>query len=93
MIDAWHALVLNLFTILVGAPLSAQSAVLALAVALVAVALLAVMLSAAGQTPFAETRSVFARHGAGRAPTPAQSDPDAPGHARPRAPGIAASAA
>ena len=92
MIDAckaFSALVLTLLT----APTDTQFVSVAVAIAVVAVALVALTLAGHAIAPHLTMTNVFARHGAGRAPTPAQNDPDAPGHPRPRAPGFAAYAA
>ena len=65
----------------------------AIAVALVAVAFRVVTVRIVAPLARSDVRAVFARHGAGRAPTAVQSDPDAPGRWRPRAPGSAVLAA
>lgn len=90
MIDAWSSFMLMVLS-LVGAPADVQFA--AVAVVVIAVALIALVVAHHATSPLVTGATVFARHGAGRAPTTAQSDPDAPGHRRPRAPGYAAFAA
>lgn len=87
MTNVLDSLLLSLLFVL-GSPTDTQLAMATIAVALLAVAFLSIALRVNTALPSSDVRSVFARHGAGRAPTPVQSDPDAPGHARPRAPGL-----
>lgn len=92
MIDAWNTFVVLVLTAL-AAPTDMQFASVAVAVTVAAVALVALTLAGHALAPHQAMASVFARHGAGRAPTPAQNNPAAAGHPRPRAPGYAAIAA
>lgn len=90
--DAWNAFAVLVLTVL-GAPTNTEFVTVAVAITVVAVALIALALASHSLAPHLALSGVFARHGAGRAPTTAQSDPGAAGHPRPRAPSSAAFAA